>query len=92
MMKKLLIYPGITFIFILVIIFLTNAFYKPSSVRLNQWLSSQEIAKDELEIITWNLGYGGLGKDSNFVFDGGTDWRPKSKMVVEKKYPLNKLG
>lgn len=82
--KKLVVYSLTVFIFAILIIFLANAFYKPSSVRLHQWPSSQVISKDELEIITWNLGYGGLGKDSNFVFDGGKDWLPKSKVVVEQ--------
>lgn len=84
MKKVLLIYtiPGL--IFALLIIFLVNAFYKPPAVRSYQWSSSpQKNPKNELEIITWNLGYGGLGKDSNFVIDGGTDWRPESKLVVE---------
>lgn len=71
-------------IFALLIIFLVNAFYNPPAVRLYQWSLPQEISKDELEIITWNLGYGGLGKDSNFVLDGGTDWRLKSKTIVEQ--------
>ncbi len=84
MKKILLIYtiPGL--IIALLIIFLVNAFYKPSAVREYQWSSSPENPKDELEIITWNLGYAGLGKDSNFVMDGGTDWRPESKLVVEQ--------
>ncbi len=82
--RKLVIYAVTIFISAILIILLANAFYKPTSVRLHQWLSPQVISKDELEIITWNLGYGGLGKDSNFVFDGGKDWRPKSKVVVEK--------
>ncbi len=69
----MLIYTVTIFIFTILIILLANAFYKPSSVRLHQWLSPQVISKDELEIITWNLGYGGLGKDSNFILDGGSD-------------------
>lgn len=80
----MVIYAVTVFILAILIILLANAFYKPSSVRLYQWHSPQVISKDELEIIIWNLGYGGLGKDSNFVFDGGKDWRPKSKVVVEQ--------
>ncbi len=78
MRKKLIIYTVTGLIFALLIIFFVNGFYQPSAVRLYQWSSPKENPKDELEIITWNLGYGGLGKDSNFVLDGGTDWRPKS--------------
>ena len=82
--KKLVIYGVTVFIFAISTILLANAFHKPKSVQLHQWLSPQVISKDKLEIITWNLGYGGLGKDSNFVFDGGKDWFPKSKVVVEQ--------
>lgn len=41
-------------------------------------------SKENLEIIIWNLGYGGLGKESNFIIDGGKDWRPPSKTIVKK--------
>jgi exonuclease III len=74
----------IGFIFVVLIIFFVNAFYKPSAVRLYQWSSEESISKNDLKIITWNLGYGGLGKESNFVMDGGTDWRPELKTIVEK--------
>ncbi len=37
-----------------------------------QNLSSPElIAKDTLKIISWNIGYGGLGDNTDFFYDGG---------------------
>lgn len=38
----------------------------------------------ELKILNWNLGYAGLGKDSDFVMDGGEMLRPPSKDHVAK--------
>ena len=80
----MIIYTVPALIFILLVVYLANAFYKPSAIKKYQWSLPQENPKDELEIVTWNLGYAGLGKDSNFVMDGGTDWRPKSKTMVEQ--------
>lgn len=37
----------------------------------------------ELKVVTWNLGYAGLGKDSDFAFDGGENWRPESRELVQ---------
>jgi len=41
-------------------------------------------ATDALRLTTWNLGYAGLGKESDFVTDGGEMLRPPSKAIVEK--------
>lgn len=45
--------------------------------------ASDAIAGDTLEILDWNLGYGGLGKGSDFVADGGTHTFPPSRAAVE---------
>ena len=31
----------------------------------------QNLEKDTLNVLIWNLGYGGLGKDADFFYDGG---------------------
>lgn len=36
-----------------------------------------------LDLLTWNLGYGGLGARSDFVADGGTHAFPPSRAAVE---------
>jgi len=41
---------------------------------------------DTLSILTWNIGYGGLGAEQDFFFDGGLDVRPNSDMSA---YYLN---
>lgn len=39
-------------------------------------------APREISLLAWNLGYGGLGKDSDFVADGGQHMFPPSRRVV----------
>jgi endonuclease/exonuclease/phosphatase family metal-dependent hydrolase len=39
-------------------------------------------AGDELTILTWNLGYGGLGAGSDFKTDGGQHYFPPSRRAV----------
>ncbi len=38
----------------------------------------------ELSILSWNIGYGGMGADSDFLFDNGSQLRPPSKASVER--------
>lgn len=40
-------------------------------------------ASDVLNITVWNLGYGGLGRDSDFVADGGKHTFPPSRAAVQ---------
>lgn len=40
-------------------------------------------AAQSLTLYTWNIGYAGLGKDSDFVMDGGSMVNPPSQQVVE---------
>ena len=45
--------------------------------------SSQTIAPgDSLTLMTYNIGYGGLGEEEDFVLDGGDKGRPDSKADV----------
>lgn len=39
---------------------------------------------DSVSILTWNVGYAGLGEESDFFMDGGKQVRAPSKAVVEK--------
>jgi endonuclease/exonuclease/phosphatase family metal-dependent hydrolase len=39
-------------------------------------------ARDTLDITVWNLGYGGLGHESDFVSDGGAHLFPPSRSAV----------
>lgn len=39
-------------------------------------------ASESLDLLVWNLGYGGLGAGSDFVSDGGVHWFPPSRAAV----------
>lgn len=41
-------------------------------------------ATDRLSLMTWNIGYAGLGYDSDFVVDGGKRYLPPSKRAVKR--------
>ena len=38
----------------------------------------------ELEILSWNIGYAGLGRESDFVLDGGENMRAADKATVQR--------
>ncbi len=38
----------------------------------------------ELTVLSWNVGYGGLGKDSDFFMDGGKDSRSADEATVRE--------
>ena len=37
-----------------------------------------------LSVVTWNIGYGGLGRESDFFMDGGSQVHPLGRQIVEK--------
>ena len=79
-MKKLLkILLGIILVVIvaaaLFLVFLTLDEYRPADteeIEVRGASSNNKVTAGEtMSIITWNVGYAGLGKDSDFVMDGG---------------------
>lgn len=52
--------------------------YRPASVEsLNiEGSASDTLIPDTIQLITWNIGYCGLGKEQDFFFDGGKGVRP----------------
>ena len=68
---------------------LTATEYKPEDV---EQLSFDPRAADapllnaggEISVLSWNIGYGGLGKYSDFFMDGGKDSRSADKMQVSE--------
>lgn len=38
--------------------------------------------RESMTVVTWNLGYGGLGRDSDFFADGGKRYLPPSRSAV----------
>lgn len=39
---------------------------------------------DAFTLLTWNIGYAGMGEESDFVLDHGKQLRPESKKIVQK--------
>ncbi|NLG82404.1 MAG: endonuclease [Bacilli bacterium] len=60
--------------------------YKPKDIEqltINNNSESKIELDQDITVLTFNIGYAGLGKNEDFVLDGGTKSRPDSKEVVE---------
>lgn len=69
------------------IAFITATDFRPAPVIPLMEQSSRSadtIAKDTLTLMTWNIGYAGLGKEMDFFYDGGEKVRPSKQMA--RKY------
>ena len=65
--------------------YLTITEYKPEKVEDIVLEERQSFTvKDDIRVVTWNLGYGGLNEDSDFFMDGGKMIMPSSKEDVIK--------
>ena len=77
---------------VLLFAWLTITEYRPDPVTELDVVSSEEgslIPSDrELSIMSWNIGYAGLGEDSDFFMDGGEGVRPSDAETVRQ----NMLG
>ena len=92
MRKKILstlrIFLAIIFLLLAgLLLFLTITEYKPAPLQSadRTFLShTAPLAQNSFTIYTWNIGYAGLGKDSDFFMDGGKMVDPPSQETVEK--------
>jgi len=67
-------------------VYFANRFAVPKSleeIEVLQTASKQE-SGPELDIMIWNIGYAGMGKDSDFILDKGKQYRPASRNLVEQ--------
>ena len=67
---------------------LTVVEHKPEPVEAAEVIAEAEKSDkiklgEEMNVISWNIGYGGLGKGEDCFMDGGTEVQPESKDVVE---------
>lgn len=66
---------------------LTATEYKPAPVETVAVQSVGENASlktgEEFTVLSWNVGYGGLGKDSDFFMDGGKNTKSADKPQVQ---------
>lgn len=70
---------------VLLFIFLTVMEYRPDSVEDVPFVSGNEKLEvgKKIALMTWNIGYAGLGKDDDFFMSGGTMVQPDSPEVSE---------
>ncbi len=73
---------------VLVFLFLTIVEYKPKPIETVPYTSGLEMLNKgkPYSIMTWNLGFSGLGKDEDFFMDGGKKSHPDSKEVVNNYF------
>ena len=69
------------------LLYITLTDYQPAEVETlmpDNIKQATPLNKDTFNLITWNIGYAGLGAEMDFFYDGGKKVRPSEKMV--KKY------
>lgn len=69
------------------VIFLTVTEYQPEDVQKADRFDPAEggaVEQDTLTVYAWNIGYAGLGEESDFFMDGGKMVNPPSQETVEK--------
>lgn len=72
-------------LFAVFIVYITASDYKPPKVinlmKGEKTPIVKPLVKDTFNIITWNIGYAGLGAGMDFFYDGGKKVRPPKKDV-----------
>jgi len=92
MVKRILKIIGIILLVIVIlaaalVIFLSATEYRPADRQAADRLFAAgdgAPAGTTVTVCTWNIGYAGLGKESDFFMDGGEMVDPPSQEVVEK--------
>ena len=91
LLLKLIIGLGILFGVYVIVAILYAQFtdYKPKAEEQAEVLQAKEplplIDKDTLVFYNWNIGYAGLGKESDFFYDGGNMVR-STKALTDKNF------
>ena len=79
---------AIILIIVLFFIFLTIVEYRPKAVEKLDFTSGNKmlIKESPVSLMSWNIGFAGLGKDEDFFMDGGKKSLPGSKETVENYF------
>ncbi len=73
------IIAGILLVVIGFFIFLSLTDYKPKPVEKPEYTEKSTYKADtrrQFSLLTWNIGYGAMGAEADFFYDGGTMTRP----------------
>lgn len=75
----------IVFFIIFLAVILSIFEYRPEPVQNVPFSSGNVLLekKSKYSLVTWNIGYAGLGKESDFFISGGKDVRPSKKLSSE---------
>ena len=92
MLKRILNILGIVIgvillLVIALVVFLSVTEYKPADRQTADRINGASYGNEAggtITLYTWNIGYGGLGKESDFFMDGGEMVDPPSQEIVEK--------
>ncbi|MCC8088536.1 MAG: endonuclease/exonuclease/phosphatase family protein [Rikenellaceae bacterium] len=76
---------------VLAVIFISINQYQPQRHEIIQIGQGAEGLSDTLRILTWNIGYAGLGADMDFFYEGGRDVRSSYKRSVENLSEITAL-
>lgn len=93
----------IALIFILMLIYLLSVIainvcsnYRPENSSLTGSFTGKQIdtiGEDVFSVLTWNIGYGGLGENADFFYDGGRMVYPgRAEYQASFKGILNKIN
>ena len=77
----ILLIAVITYVALVVI---GNRAYRTIELEALGSAPTRTLQDNSLSVTAWNLGYGGLGAESEFISDGGTNFLPPSRKVVDK--------
>lgn len=79
---------GLISLVALFFLYLTIVEYRPKTVEAVSFTSGNKmlLQNTPVSIMSWNIGYSGLGKDEDFFMDGGKKALPASKSVVENYF------
>ena len=67
--------------------YLTITEYRPAdteAVELKQTETAPVFSGNSFRVLSWNIGYSALGKESDFFMDGGKQTRPDNEGIVNK--------
>jgi hypothetical protein len=75
------------------LLFMTITEYRPQSIEsvtpADTGASRTLSAGDSVTVLSWNVGYSGLGSGSDFFMDGGKNVRSADKATVQKYLPAS---
>lgn len=71
-------------LFLLALLVLSIKDYKPEKTKvINKAENHNPLSQDTFKLITWNIGYSGLGKEMSFFYDGGNEVRATKERTQE---------